>query len=324
MSGANWARDLGMDLDAIRSWGADAVITLIEPHEFEEMQVQDLGAEVTARGMDWHNLPIVDVTAPGWRFEDGRRGKGPRIRARLTRGERVFVHCKGGLGRAGTVAARLLVELGLHDARSAIATVRAVRPGALETRAQEQHVEDIAVRIDRAAGCLLGLAIGDTVGTTLEFKKRDTYEHLTDMVGGGPFHLPAGVWTDDTSMALALADSLIASRAKVAIEAGQGRYGATIGAIVEGSWRDKTRDQIASSGYVAHSLEAALWCLARTDNYRDAVLLAANLGDDADTTAAITGQLAGALYGRAGLPDDWVAKLAWRHRIEANALDLIR
>jgi len=109
-----------------------------------------------------------------------------------------------------------------------------------------------------------------------------------------------------------------------AIRAGQGRYGTTISAIVEGSWRDKTRDEIASSGYVAHSLEAALWCVAQTQNYRDAVLLAANLGDDADTTAANTGQLAGALYGRAGLPKDWLSKLAWRKHIEASALSLIR
>ena len=443
MTGPDWARDLDADLDAIRQWGAEAVISLIEPHELEEMQVQGLGTGVTARGMEWHHLPITDVSVPDGRFEDRWRAVGPLIRASLSRGDKIFIHCKGGLGRAGTVAARLLVELGQYDAVCAIAAVREARPGALETRDQERHVEAIAARLDRAAGCLLGLAIGDAIGTSLEFKKRDSYKHLTDMVGGGPFHLPVGVWTDDTSMALALADSLIASKAhgldfdandlmdrfvswwregeysatgecfdigittssalgrykasgdpfagdpdphsagngslmrlapvalagvhwsseraaeiarlqsrtthaaaacldacaayalmlravitganfEEAIDAGQGRYGATIGTIVEGSWRAKSRDGIASSGYVAHSLEAALWCLARTDNYRDAVLLAANLGDDADTTAAITGQLAGALYGRAGLPTEWLAKLAWRERIEAIALDLVR
>jgi len=61
---------------------------------------------------------------------------------------------------------------------------------------------------DRAIGALLGLAIGDAIGTTLEFRARDTYAPLTDMVGGGPFDLRAGEWTDDTAMALALADSL--------------------------------------------------------------------------------------------------------------------
>ena len=62
---------------------------------------------------------------------------------------------------------------------------------------------------DRARGCLLGLAVGDAVGTTLEFRRRDTYPPLTDMIGGGPFGLPPGEWTDDTSMALCVADSLI-------------------------------------------------------------------------------------------------------------------
>lgn len=63
---------------------------------------------------------------------------------------------------------------------------------------------------DRALGCLLGLAIGDALGTTFEFCPRDNYPALTDMVGGGPFQLQAGQWTDDTSMALCLADSLLA------------------------------------------------------------------------------------------------------------------
>ena len=65
---------------------------------------------------------------------------------------------------------------------------------------------------DRALGAFLGLAVGDAVGTTLEFCSRDTQPHLEDMVGGGPFDLPAGAWTDDTAMALALADSLVESK----------------------------------------------------------------------------------------------------------------
>ena len=66
--------------------------------------------------------------------------------------------------------------------------------------------------IERFSGCLLGLAIGDTVGTTLEFKRPGSFEPLTDMVGGGPFRLKPGQWTDDTSMALCLAASLIECR----------------------------------------------------------------------------------------------------------------
>src|SRR3546814_476882 len=62
---------------------------------------------------------------------------------------------------------------------------------------------------DRAVGALLGLAVGDAVGTTLEFEAPGTFDPITDMVGGGPFRLPAGAWTDDTSMALCLAESIV-------------------------------------------------------------------------------------------------------------------
>ena len=62
---------------------------------------------------------------------------------------------------------------------------------------------------ERFRGCLVGLAVGDAVGTTLEFRQRGTFEPLTDMVGGGPFGLRPGEWTDDTSMALCLATSLV-------------------------------------------------------------------------------------------------------------------
>lgn len=89
-----------------------------------------------------------------------------------------------------------------------------------------------------------------------------------------------------------------------------------VAAVLAGSWRGKARIDIPSSGYVVHSLEAALWCVGETGSFREAVLLAANLGDDADTTAAITGQLAGALFGRSGIPAEWLGKLAWRERIE--------
>ncbi len=290
---------------------------------------------------------------------------------------------------------------------------------------------------DRAIGALLGLAIGDAVGTTLEFRARDTYEPLTDMVGGGPFGLKRGEWTDDTAMALALADHLLergdldeqdllarfvawwqlgtysctgrcfdigrttlqalvkwqstkephcgstdpaaagngslmrlapvairfwndrarlrdaAGRqsktthaapeavdaciafAEVLADAIEGRsklevlrarrepYIGTIGAIISGQWRQKLRSDIHSTGYVAHSLEAALWCVDRTADFRGAVLLAANLGEDADSTAAVTGQLAGALYGASGIPNEWTNSIAWGHEIRAKAATLV-
>jgi ADP-ribosyl-[dinitrogen reductase] hydrolase len=98
-----------------------------------------------------------------------------------------------------------------------------------------------------------------------------------------------------------------------------GPYAGAIGSIMAGSWRGKQRNQIRASGYVAHSLEASLWAVGRTGSFEEAVLLAANLGDDADTTAAITGQLAGVLYGAAGIPKPWLDRLAWEPRIRGLA-----
>ena len=103
-----------------------------------------------------------------------------------------------------------------------------------------------------------------------------------------------------------------------------GPYAGAIGPIMAGSWRGKRRNQIHASGYVAHSLEASLWAVSRTGSFEEAVLLAANLGDDADTTAAITGQLAGALYGAAGIPQRWLDKLAWEPRIRRMAERICR
>ena len=93
--------------------------------------------------------------------------------------------------------------------------------------------------------------------------------------------------------------------------------------VLAGSWRGRPRDTIRSSGYVVHTLEAALWSVARTGDFRNAVLLAANLADDADTVAAITGQLAGALYGVAGIPGSWLERLAWKDRLLDTAERLL-
>lgn len=295
----------------------------------------------------------------------------------------------------------------------------------------------MSIENDRARGLLLGLAVGDALGTTLEFSARDGGPPLTDMVGGGPFSLRPGQWTDDTSMALALADSLItrgrldpadladrfvrwwkegaysctgscfdigvATRAaldrylrtgepfagatdersagngsimrlapavlyalhdpvrlrSVARDQGRITHGApqaleacewlaarlrqaVLGAgkadvlaadepdeagkghpefrpIRLGRWKTRTRDRIRSFGYVVDTLEAALWAVERTASFAEAVLLAVNLGDDADTVGAVAGQLAGALYGRGGIPNAWLARLAWREQLERMA-----
>jgi ADP-ribosyl-[dinitrogen reductase] hydrolase len=442
-----WDRDLLVDVAAIANWNAAAVVTLVEDHELVSLGVKELGGAVRNAHMAWHHLPIADVGTPGAAFEVAWNGAGAELRDVLRAGSNVLVHCKGGLGRAGTIASRLLIELG-KEPEIAAATVRQARPGAIETAPQLAYVHALSevseeqpdssreAQRNRALGAMLGLAAGDALGTTLEFAARDSKPRVTDIVGGGPFGLKPGQWTDDTSMALALADSLIACGgldetdlmerfvrwreqgdysatgscfdigitvsgalrrfkasgdpvagsidpmsagngslmrlAPVAVRywhepqtlrdvaarqsrtthgapeavdacvayadllaeaiAGQPRshilrprhddYAGKIADIMAGSWRGKHRSQIRGSGYVAHSLEASLWCVARTSSFAEAVILAANLGEDADTTAAITGQLAGALYGASGIPEEWLDKLAWRERMEAMASKL--
>ena len=99
----SWDRDLPTDLDAIRDWGAAAVVTLIERHEIVALKVEGMGDEVARRDMAWFHLPIADVSTPDARFEAAWSTVGAELRTLLERGSNVLVHCKGGLGRAGTV-----------------------------------------------------------------------------------------------------------------------------------------------------------------------------------------------------------------------------
>jgi len=293
---------------------------------------------------------------------------------------------------------------------------------------------------DRSRGALLGLAVGDALGTTLEFKSPGTFEPLTDMVGGGPFSLQPGEWTDDTSMALCLAESLVEKQgfdpqdqmeryvrwwreghfsvkgycfdigmatssalrrfeesgepfsgstdtysagngsimrlapvpmayahdpaeairlagessrtthgARACVDACRYMAGLIVGAIngasreellsplyapVAGAWEAeplcdevaevaagsflrKEPPEIKGSGYVVASLEAALWAFAKSESFEEGALLAVNLGDDADTTGAVYGQIAGAYYGATGVPKRWVEVLSMSDRIEA-------
>jgi ADP-ribosylglycohydrolase len=89
--------------------------------------------------------------------------------------------------------------------------------------------------------------------------------------------------------------------------------------VARGSFREKSPPEIRGSGYVVRSLEAALWAFHRSDSFEEGCLLAANLGDDADTTAAVYGQLAGAFYGEGGIPEGWHSKLAHRDLIGSYA-----
>lgn len=134
-----WNRDLIEDLSVVQRWGAKAIVTLIEDHEFALLAVPDLGKRVVAMGMDWHHLPIRDVDVPDGRFEGAWPVSGLAIQNCIDAGESVLIHCRGGIGRTGLVAARLLIERGGRP-RDAINRVRAVRPGAIETLAQEAYV----------------------------------------------------------------------------------------------------------------------------------------------------------------------------------------
>jgi ADP-ribosyl-[dinitrogen reductase] hydrolase len=133
------SRDLAVDLDRVVAWGAAAVITLVRPRELERLGVGGLGDAVRQRGMAWHHLPIHDMDTPRAAFEAAWHIVGAELRGRLRRGDDVLIHCRAGLGRAGTIAARLLVELGTHP-DEAVAAVRASRPGAIETDSQHSHV----------------------------------------------------------------------------------------------------------------------------------------------------------------------------------------
>jgi len=293
-------------------------------------------------------------------------------------------------------------------------------------------------RRGRYRGALLGLATGDALGTTLEFSVPGTFTPITDMVGGGPFSLRPGEWTDDTSMALCLAESLIeregfdpvdqldryvrwwreghlssngrcfdiGNTTAVALRrfersrepwcgsedphaAGNGsimrlapvplffarhpleaiaraaqssrtthaaaeavdacRYLAAlllaavngveksalladsfepirgiwqtkpfaprIAAVARGSFKRREPPVIRGTGYVVESLEAALWAFERSQSFAEGVLLAVNLGEDADTTGAVYGQLAGAFHGETAIPEHWRARLAHRELI---------
>jgi ADP-ribosyl-[dinitrogen reductase] hydrolase len=293
---------------------------------------------------------------------------------------------------------------------------------------------------DRAMGCFVGLVVGDALGAPFEFRPRGSFPPVTDMQEGGSFHLKRGEWTDDTSMALCLAESLLscggfdprdlmdrfmawafenkfssrdrsfgfgqtffttlltyrrtgdpfsgslkpkragngcimrlapvpiyyyphkewavyisgesartthgmpesiyASRllGAVLVDAFSGKdkdlvlfqsepeteAPAQIQEIARGAYRQKTADQIEGTFFAGKSLEAALWCFLKTDSYREAVLMAVNLGGDTDSTAAVCGQVAGAYYGLDAIPAEWIDAIAKRDMILKMAQDLAK
>lgn len=173
----HWDRDLMTDLGVVHHSDARVLVSLIQAREMQALGVPSLGREADALGLEWHHLPIPDMQVPDETFETRWTYAGQRLRRCLARQEHLVLHCMGGLGRAGTVAARLLVEFGV-DPAEAITRVRAARPGAIENARQEAYVRRcVPVRhagepltdADRVLGCLLGGAVGDAFGYAVEF-----------------------------------------------------------------------------------------------------------------------------------------------------------
>jgi len=135
MSGP-WKRNLATDLEVIHSLNYDVVLSLIEDFEFQELRVEDLHSEVVRdSGMDWLWSPIVDQSTPTHANYTVLMDALQRVEA----GDSIFIHCKGGLGRAGAIAAWMLTHFG-RSAHEAIAEVRSVRHGAIENGDQEDWV----------------------------------------------------------------------------------------------------------------------------------------------------------------------------------------
>lgn len=228
----SWDRDLREDILAIRAWGASTVVSLIEDHEFRLLDIENLEQEVRANGMDWMHLPIQDVDVPDHRFEDAWVLAGAELHKRLDAGDRILIHCRGGLGRTGLVAGRILVERG-SDPRTAVHRVRAARPHAIETVAQERYVLTAKARTPKEAcsqqpdlrsrirGCLLGGAIGDALGAPVEFmrlteiKSRFGPQGITEFA---PAYGRIGAITDDTQMTLFTAEGLLRSYVRLSLK----------------------------------------------------------------------------------------------------------
>lgn len=132
-------RGVESDLETLQEWGANGVVSFIQSMEFHLVHAPDLGQLIQDREMWWKHLPIRDMSTPSKQFEALWQQQSPDLHARLLAGERIALHCLAGLGRAGMITARLMVEFGVKP-RDAIAAVRASRPGTIQTWRQKFYV----------------------------------------------------------------------------------------------------------------------------------------------------------------------------------------
>ena len=222
--GLPWARNLDLDMDAIRDWGATDIVTLIEDHEFESLSVRSLGEAVKARDIKWHHLPIRDGDVPTTEAIGRWRALSPGLHRILERRGRLVVHCRGGLGRAGTIAALILIERG-RSAPDAIREVRSVRCGSVDTVAQErwlesrarQHRDVLGIRMQAS---LTGGAIGDSLGAEIEFLTlREIRRRFPEGISELPPHKGLrGAITDDTQMTLFTAEGMLRAHIRGALK----------------------------------------------------------------------------------------------------------
>lgn len=208
-----WDRSLEADLDRIRNvFRAGVLVSLVEDHELDALGIGALPAACARHGLDLVRFPIADggVPASSAAFD----ALVADIVARATDGWNIVIHCRGGLGRTGLVAAACLVTRG-HTPASALRAARAARPGAVETPAQERYLADYAARATRTAtiarvpsvsrfrGALLAGALGDALGYPIEFEPRASIELRSGAVSPGA-HV-----SDDTQMTLFVAEGVI-------------------------------------------------------------------------------------------------------------------
>ena len=142
ITGEPWDRCLNTDLELISNAGFDIVVTLIEEHEFVELEVEELTDTKTSEyGMSWIWAPILDGYFPSHDIASELNSIIDSLEDRRS----VFIHCKGGLGRAGTIASWLLTHNG-YTAEDAILKARTVRKGAVENMDQVNWIKANAGR----------------------------------------------------------------------------------------------------------------------------------------------------------------------------------